>query len=201
MTHHLPLNFRLAIIGGLWAFLLSACSAGPAAPSPGIGTTPPAAGMTPSTSSGLAPASSGPTASVSAAAGTEVGLDRCSLLTAFEIEEATGYEVGGISADPGDGLSDCEWTLADAGGTIGLQVELDSPRAQDDHQFHCTAGFGLAPLEGVGDAACGDPIDAGGYRVYVLRGDDLVTLRMQADYLIDKSAWTALAKAVVAKLP
>lgn len=123
------------------------------------------------------------------------------MLTASEIETATGYEVVGSSNEPTDGLSECEWTLAGQGGKIGLQVELDSPRAQQDHQFNCTVGFGLSPLDGVGDSACGDPIAGGTYLLYALRGDDQVTLRMQANYLIDKSAWATLAKAVVARLP
>lgn len=201
MTNHLAVAFRISIIGGLGALLLGACSAGPPAPSTRVGATPSGVGAATLPSASLAPVPTDSIVSVPAAAGTGRALDRCSLLTASEIEAATGYEVAGVSKDPGDGLSDCEWTLADQGGTIGLQVELDSPRAQEDHQFSCIAGFGLAPLEGVGDSACGDPIDAGGYRVYVLRGDDQVALRMQADYRIDKSAWATLANAVVARLP
>jgi len=123
------------------------------------------------------------------------------MLAASEIETATGYAVVGSSNEPTDGLSDCEWTLAGEGGKIGLQIELDSPRAQQDHDFNCTVGFGLSPLEGVGDSACGDPIAGGTYLLYALRGDDQVTLRMQANYLIDKSAWATLARSVLAKLP
>lgn len=143
---------------------------------------------------------SGPLASAFATTGTEVGLDECSLLPASEIETATGYEVVRSGADP-SGLSDCVWTLSGDGGSLGLSVELDSPRAQKDHEFDCTVGFGLTPLDGVGDSACGDPIAGGTYLLYALRGDDRVWLTIQANYLIDGSAWVTLARAAVAKLP
>lgn len=193
MKHHLRLGSRIAITAGVCALLLGACSAGPAAPSTGGGATPPAVTA--------APLGSAPQASTPAAAVTKEALDTCSLLTASEIEAATGYEVVKTDPDPADGLSDCAWTLSGQGGTIGLQVELDSPRAQQDHRFNCTVGFGLAAIEGVGDSACGDPIAGGTYLLYALRGDDQVTLRMQANYQIDKSAWATLAKVVFAKLP
>lgn len=101
MTHHLPLNFRLAIIGGLCAFLLSACSAGPAAPTTGVGATPPGSGPTvpPAPTSPavtiptLAPGTTSPSEAAVPSSPANPG-DPCRLLTSAEAEAALGRAVG-----------------------------------------------------------------------------------------------------------
>ncbi len=83
---------------------------------------------------------------------------------------------------------------------IAHKPALDT-RAQQDHEFDLTVGFGLSPIDGCGDAACGDPIAGGTHLLYALRPDDRVSLRMHAHYLIDESAWAMRARSVVDKLP
>ena len=194
MTNNLLRGSRIFPAATACLLLLGACGSGPGAPTTSTGTNSLASPTTPV----LQPS---PPATSPAVAGTPAAIDVCSLLTAAEIEAATGYEVAGSNPDPADGLSDCEWTLADEGGTIGLQVELDSSRAQKDHEFNCSVGFGLTELDGVGDSACADGIAGGTYLVYALLGDDQIALRMQADYEIDESAWATLANAAITRLP
>lgn len=175
------------------ALLLSACGGtSPTAPPPGAGSI-----ASPATTT--AAVGSDPLASGSRAPATGGDLDHCSLLTDSEIEAATGYEVVGSDTDP-LGISDCVWRLGGQGG-IGVRVELDSSRAQQDHEFECADVFGLDPVQDVGDSACGGPGAGGTYALHALRGNDQVALRMDGNYDIDESAYRTLARSVIAKLP
>lgn len=153
--------------------------------------------------SGLASAAA--TASTVVAGGrSPSGGDQCAYLTTPEIEAATGLKVVGSGPDP-FGISSCVWTLSGEGrNQIGLSVDLDSTRATKDQEFSCTVGFGLKPIEGLGDTACGDTVTGGEYELDALQGNDRLRLEVSADLnyenSIKKSAWATLARAVLAKL-
>lgn len=181
---------RLLGLGVAGALLLSACGASaPPSSVSGPGATTPGSAAT----QGLS------------APGSEKAVDSCSFLTTTEIETATGHTV--VSSGPAPNYrSRCEWVLSGEGNEINqvqLGVELDSPRAAEDHEFNCTVGFGLESITGVGDSACGQVIEGGSYTLYALNGDDLVALDVTPDATdtIDESAWATLAKAVLANLP
>jgi len=183
-------RMRLVGVGISGALLLSACGAGASPPSlSGPGATNPGS----------------PTGQASAVPGSQTAVDSCSHLTTAEIETATGHTVVGSGPAP-NWQGRCEWTLSGEGDEIvqfQLGVELDSPLATDDHEFNCTVGFGLEPITGVGDSACGQVIEGGSYMLHALHGDDSVTVDVTPDAtrLIDHSAWATLAEAVFAKLP
>lgn len=141
---------------------------------------------------------------VGARGGSPSGEDQCRYLTAGEVEAATGLKVVGSGPDPFR-ISRCVWTLSGQGrNQIGLSVELHSTRAAKDQEFSCAEGFGLKPIEGLGDTACGSTVSGGEYDLNVLQGNDRVRLLISADLnyqsAIKKSAWAALARAVLAKL-
>ncbi len=183
-----------ALFGIAGALLLAGCAASPAAPSAGDGANP---------ASGASSATALST-ETAASAGAQGAVDQCSYLSTAEIETATGLEVAGIEPDPSQ-ISRCFWRLSGEGNQIGLSVYPDDPRAIKEQEFNCTVGFGLDPLEGLGDSACADFITGGEYNLHVLRGDDRVTLRGgvfdKDNQPVDESVWTTLAEAVLAKLP
>lgn len=178
-----------------------------------IATTACSVGNAPSARIGDAGSQSAPGGSAAAAAtastvgaggGSPSGEDQCRYLTTGEIEAATGLKVVGSGPDPFR-ISSCVWTLSGEGrNQIGLSVDLDSTRATKDQEFSCTVGFGLDPIEGLGDTACGDTVSGGEYELNALQGNDRLRLLVSADLnyqsSIKKSAWATLARAVLAKL-
>lgn len=154
---------------------------------------------------GSGSASAAATAStVVAGGGSPSGEDQCRYLTTAKVEAATGLKVVGSAPDPSR-ISSCVWTLSDEGrNVIRLVVELDSTRAKEDQEFSCIVGFGLNPIEGLVDTACGDTVSGGEYELNALHGNDRLRLEVSTDlnyqYSIKKSAWATLARAVLAKL-
>lgn len=185
----------LAGLGVACALLIGACSGG--APPPSVAG--PVAGGTGSAPGGAAPSPA------TVAGGSQAAIDQCSLLTSAEIEAVTGLKVVGSGPDA-RGIDRCVWTLSGEGrNEIGVSVDLDSPRAQKDQEFECKVGFGLKPLAGVGDTACGDTVTGGEYQLSALQGNNRIRLRISEglnyNRSIKKTAWATLAQDVLGKLP
>jgi hypothetical protein len=183
-------------LGIACALLLGACGAGaqiPPVASPGSG------GATAASHASATP-------KAPAVLGSQATVDQCSFLTTAEIETATGQKVVGSKQESGT-FGTCVWTLSRKANQIRLTVYLDDPDAAKEQAFRCKAGFGLKPVDGLGDSACGDAGTSGygEYWLHVLRDDDRVTLNGglfdHENYAVKPTVWATLARAVLAKLP
>lgn len=183
-------------LGIACALLLGACGAGAQVPS---ATGPGSAGAT-------APSHASATPTASGVPGSQAAVDQCSFLTTAEIETATGQKVVSSKRESGTNGT-CVWTLSRKGNLIRLTAYLDLPDAAKEQEFSCKVGFGLKPVDGLGDSACGDAGSAGygEYWLHVRRDNDRVTLNGglfdNENYAVKPSVWATLARAALAKLP
>ena len=158
-------NRRLPIVYGiLTTLVLAACGGGTAATS---GPGGPAA-----TSGGSA--TQVPGGAVTQAPGGGETVDACALLTAADIEAATGLKAKASTPGPQGGIfaSGCEWELIDEDAmvppTISLGVMATGGKDYYDRYFaDMNDNAGYPPIEGLGDVA----VDADFGTVHVVSGD------------------------------
>ncbi len=188
---------RSLIPGLVLVTLVAACggsapTTGPAGTSAGLASSPPANG----TPAGNGTATQGP--------GTGVTVDPCGLLTAADIQAATGQETTSSVAGPQGGVfpSGCLWELVGDRPMIppsfALGVLARGGKDFYDRNFKAlNAQF--EPIDGLGDVA----VDAGSGTVHVVSGD----VFFQVQYLGDlggadnTAKATELARKVLANLP